>query len=269
MSFLLCFSELTILTIEMFCVIGYNNYEIINFTKSKVKPMSMYHVTEQRKIKEGRGTGTGANYKPWIYVRELKSNGTSSEPIDWTNGRTCQLLSQGEKYLWYYLRWNDSVKNIYEQYPMNLDATNSIALNSGIKPMFNGRRHMTSDFYVEYQDGHFEVFSIKESRRVLEDERTVELQFVEMQYWEQLGIPWHLTYKEDFNQIYVQNIEIVTSFYDIHSVYDVLSCVKHLIAHKIIVVPMYDKLLDICDIYKNNKELIDEYYCHTCRGYIE
>ena len=104
---------------------------------------------------------------------------------------------------------------------------------------------------------------------VLEDERTVELQFVEMQYWEQLGIPWHLTYKEDFNQIYVQNIEIVTSFYDIHSVYDVLSCVKHLIAHKIIVVPMYDKLLDICDIYKNNKELIDEYYCHTCRGYIE
>ena len=253
----------------MFCVIGYNNYEIINFTKSKVKPMSMYHVTEQRKIKEGRGTGTGANYKPWIYVRELKSNGTSSEPIDWTNGRTCQLLSQGEKYLWYYLRWNDSVKNIYEQYPMNLDATNSIALNSGIKPMFNGRRHMTSDFYVEYQDGHFEVFSIKDSRRVLEDERTVELQFVEMQYWEQLGIPWHLTYKEDFNQIYVQNIEIVTSFYDIHSVYDVLSCVKHLIAHKIIVVPMYDKLLDICDIYKNNKELIDEYYCHTCRGSIE
>jgi hypothetical protein len=47
MSFLLYFSELTILTIEMFCVISYNNYEIINFTKSKVKPMSMYHITEQ------------------------------------------------------------------------------------------------------------------------------------------------------------------------------------------------------------------------------
>lgn len=114
--------------------------------------MSIYHVTEERKMRDKRGKGTGADYKPWIYVREIKSDGTSSEPIDWTNGRTCQLLSQGEKYLWYYLRWDDSVKNIYEQYPLNLDATNSIAFNSGIKPMLNGKKHMTTDFYVEYQD---------------------------------------------------------------------------------------------------------------------
>ena len=91
--------------------------------------MSIYHVTEERKMRDKRGKGTGADYKPWIYVREIKSDGTSSEPIDWTNGRTCQLLSQGEKYLWYYLRWDDSVKNIYEQYPLNLDATNSIGYN--------------------------------------------------------------------------------------------------------------------------------------------
>lgn len=129
--------------------------------------MSIYHVTEERKMRDKRGKGTGADYKPWIYVREIKSDGTSSEPIDWTNGRTCQLLSQGEKYLWYYLRWDDSVKNIYEQYPLNLDATNSIAFNSGIKPMLNGKKHMTTDFYVEYQDGHFEAFPLKIPARLL------------------------------------------------------------------------------------------------------
>lgn len=231
--------------------------------------MSIYHVTEERKMRDKRGTGTGANYKPWIYVREIKSDGTSSEPIDWTNGRTCQLLSQGEKYLWYYLRWDDSVKNIYEQYPLDLDATNSIAFNSGIKPMLNGKKHMTTDFYVEYQDGHFEAFSIKDSRQTFENERNIELQFVEMQYWEQMGIPWHLTYKEDYNPIYVQNIEIVTTFYDIASVYDVFSCIKHLIAHKIVKVDLQTKLLNLNEIYKSNKEFIDEYYSHTCRRYIE
>lgn len=227
--------------------------------------MSIYHVTEERKMRDKRGKGTGADYKPWIYVREIKSDGTSSEPIDWTNGRTCQLLSQGEKYLWYYLRWDDSVKNIYEQYPLNLDATNSIAFNSGIKPMLNGKKHMTTDFYVEYQDGHFEAFSIKDSRQTFENKRNIELQFVEMQYWEQMGIPWHLTYKEDYNPIYVQNIEIVTTFYDIASVYDVFSYIKHLIAHKIVKVDLQTKLLNLNEIYKSNKEFIDEYYSHTCR----
>lgn len=32
--------------------------------------MSIYHITEKRKIKEKRGQGVGADYKPWIYVRE-------------------------------------------------------------------------------------------------------------------------------------------------------------------------------------------------------
>ena len=222
--------------------------------------MSMYHVSEQRKIKDKRGQGVGADYKPWIYVREIKSEGTSSEPVDWITGRTCQLLSQGEKYLWYYLRWNDAVKNIYEQYPLDLDTTNNIAINAGIKPMQNGKQHMTTDFYVEYQDGHHEAFSVKDSRSVLDDKRMVELQFVEMQYWEQLGIPWHIVYKEDLDVIYVQNLEIVTTFYNINDVHDVFSYIKYLIAHKHIEVELHQNLLNVNDIYLDNKEFIDENY---------
>ena len=222
--------------------------------------MSIYHITEKRKIKEKRGQGVGADYKPWIYVREVKSDGTSSEPVDWINGRTCQLLSQGEKYLWYYLHWDDSVKNIYEQYPLNLDTTTEIAVNAGIRPMQNGNQHMTTDLYVEYQNGHYEAFSVKDSRKVLNDERTNELQFVEMQYWEQKGIPWHLVFKEDLDAVYVQNLEIVTTFYDINDVHDVFSYIKYLIAHKYIKVDLHRKLLNVNDIYSSDKEHIDESY---------
>lgn len=239
--------------------------------------MSMYHVTEQRKLKEKRGQGIGADYKPWIYVREIKSEGTSSEPVDWTNGRTCQLFSQGEKYLWYYLRWDDRVQNIYEQYPLDLDCTNEIAVKACVKPMQNGSKRMTTDLYVEYTDGHYEAFSVKESRKELDDEREVELQFVEMQYWEQLGVPWHLVFKEDLDAIYVQNIEIVTTFYNINDVYDVFSYIKYLIAHKYIDVDLHQKLLNVNEIYTNNKEFIDENYryciesdnCITYRGYTD
>ncbi len=220
----------------------------------------IYHVTEKRKIKEKRGQGVGADYKPWIYVREVKSEGTSSEPVDWTNGRTCQLLSQGEKYFWYYLRWDDSVKNIYEQYPLDLDITTKIAINAGIKPMQNGNQHMTTDFYVEYQDGHYEAFSVKDSRKVLDDERMTELQFVEMQYWEQVGIPWHLVYKEDLNAVYVQNLEVATTFYSLSDVHDVCSYIKYMIAHKLLETDLKTKLVDYNEIYTNNMELIDEYY---------
>ena len=218
----------------------------------------IYHVTEKRKEKEHRGQGIGVDYKPWIYVREVKSEGTSSEPVDWITGRTYQLLSQGEKYLWYYLRWNDDVLNIYEQYPLDLDKTNAIALASDIKPMQNGKQHMTTDFYVQYTDNHYEAFSVKDSPDALLDERRLELQFIEMQYWEQNGVPWHIVYKTDMNSIYVQNIELVTTFYNPMDVYDIQSYVKYLIAHKVLKTDLKHMIINPVQLYLDNKEQINE-----------
>ena len=220
----------------------------------------IYHISEARKIKEHRGEGIGKDYKPWIYVREIKSEGTSSEPVDWITGRTCQLLSQGEKYLWYYLRWNDAVKNIYEQYPLDLDTTNDISINAGIKPMQNGKQHMTTDLYVEYQDGHYEAFSVKDSRSVLDDERMIELQFIELQYWERLGVPWHIVYKEDLNAEFVKNIEVITTFYHIENVYDIISYTKYLLARKLLETDLHSGIIDINSIYTKNLEDINEQY---------
>ena len=33
-----------------------------------------------RYLKEGRGQGTGADYKPWIYIHDFPSRGISAHP---------------------------------------------------------------------------------------------------------------------------------------------------------------------------------------------
>lgn len=54
----------------------------------------MRKVSLKTKINEKRGTGTCADYKPYIYVSESKSDGTASIITDWKHGRAIQCLSQ-------------------------------------------------------------------------------------------------------------------------------------------------------------------------------
>ena len=67
----------------------------------------MRRKSQKGKFKEHRGTGTGADYKPWIQTGEFGSRGTAANPIDWKTGRQIHLLSQGEVIAWYLLRWDD------------------------------------------------------------------------------------------------------------------------------------------------------------------
>ena len=57
--------------------------------------MAGYTRTE-RLIKEGRGQGTGKDYKPWIHVRDFSSQGKVSRIQGWKSGRAIQCLSSLE-----------------------------------------------------------------------------------------------------------------------------------------------------------------------------
>ena len=46
----------------------------------------MRRKSQKGKFKEHRGTGTGADYKPWIQTGEFGSRGTAANPIDWKTG---------------------------------------------------------------------------------------------------------------------------------------------------------------------------------------
>ncbi|MGQ4650351.1 hypothetical protein [Lyngbya aestuarii] len=88
----------------------------------------------ERYLKEGRGQGSGKDYKPWHRVREVPSKGRSSRPPSWKTNREHHLLSDNETRLFYLFEWSDAVTDIREQYPLlDLELAMSIAEEMGIK----------------------------------------------------------------------------------------------------------------------------------------
>lgn len=221
-------------------------------------------ISEEGKLKENRGKGTKASYKPWNKIREINSLGVSTSFPDWKHGRMVELLSRGELAYYLLLRWNDNVDDIREQFPLNLKITNSIAKQLGFRAMHKGNKRMTTDMVLTMADGSLAAISIKSSREDFKkNERTIELQMIEYYYWKSLGIPWTVLYKEDVNPIEVENIMDVVSYYNMTKVPDEIGLVKYLIAHKYIIVDMkmhidYKQLINAL---KEEKDIWMKYSC--------
>jgi hypothetical protein len=71
-----------------------------------------------RRIKEGRGQGTGAEYTPWLYVQDVPSNGLAHRIKGWKTKREHHFFSTLERDYFYVLEWSPFVIDIREQYPL-------------------------------------------------------------------------------------------------------------------------------------------------------
>lgn len=205
-------------------------------------------ISEETKKKHGRGKGTGADYKPWIYTNEFNSLGTVSNPVDYKTGRVMQLMSMGENKFYYLLRWDDNVLDIREQFPLNLKDTLKISEDLHVRHPKNNSTRMTSDFLVDYADGLQKVFSVKYSRNDLDDRRTSEKLEIEARYWKNHGVPFEIVFSEDMDIDTVTNIRLVTEYYDIRNVFDQDSYIKHLIATKQLNIPVDQGLLNFKEL---------------------
>lgn len=211
-------------------------------------------ISEEGKLKEMRGTGHGASYKPWIKIREINSSGTASSFPDWKHGRMIELLSQAELWFYHVLRWNDDVEDIREQFPLDLDETTEIARNIGFRPAMNGMKRMTTDLLVTMKDGTEAAFSVKASRDdIRNNRRAMELQMIEMEYWKRKGIRWGMLFKEDLDVQMIRNIMDAVTCYEASRVHDEFSLIRHLIANKLIIVDM-GKPIEYVRILKELKE---------------
>lgn len=204
----------------------------------------MPKITEEGKLRQGRGTGTGVDYKPWIFAHEVNSAGTASVVIDFKTGRDVHLLSQGEVYYYYLLRWDDTVEDIREQFPLDLKRTLEVADILGIKHPHNRSTRITTDLLVTRVDGSLEAYSIKSDKSVLDNPRTIEKLRLEQAYWETQGVTFYIRFKEDVNKILVQNIIDVVSCYDIKRVQTTQDMIRYQIAHKILTPDLKKQLLD-------------------------
>ena len=115
----------------------------------------MREISTKTKLKQHRGEGEGASYVPWIFTREIKGNsGTSTILNDWKHGRQVHLLSQGELWAYYILRWRDDVIDIREQFPLDIKRTIAIADMLNVKHPMDRDHYMTTDLLVTYLHGN-------------------------------------------------------------------------------------------------------------------
>ena len=196
------------------------------------------HISDETKLRKGRGRGVEADYIPWIFCREFNSMGTATSMPDWKHGRMIQCLSQAERWFYYKLRWSDDVNDIREQFPLlPLSETTEIASSFNVQGSFHNQKVMTTDFLITKADGENVALTIKAGRADVTP-RVNELLNIEREYWRRRGVKYFIGYKEDLNPEEIMNIRYAVACYAEDGVFDDISLARHLVARKIIKVNM-------------------------------
>jgi len=174
-----------------------------------------YAMDEQkiaRFCKQGRGTGTGADYKPWLTIQDVPSNGLSSRVPSLKSPRLHHCLSNEESKACHLYAWADHVTDIREQFPLDRELTREIAAQMKIQHPRDTETKvdivMTTDFLINLNVGQSEKViarSIKLAKD-LEDQRTLEKQEIERRYWEIKGEEWGLITERQLPEVRCQNL---------------------------------------------------------------
>lgn len=166
-----------------------------------------------RWIKAGYGQGEGAKYKPFLYVRDVPSKGTSTMVNSKVTGRTHHYLSRQEYREHLLAEYDKSVIDIREQYALlPLEETYQTAQRLGIKhPIYPGTRTlavMTTDLLLSINrpDG-IELIAISVKLESDLTARNLEKLLIEKIYWNARGIQWRLATDKNRDEIRATNLD--------------------------------------------------------------
>lgn len=175
-----------------------------------------------KKIKEGRGIGTGDEYKPWIKIQDVPSPGRSSRFKGIITERQHETLSDMERNYLNILEYSDFIVDVKEQYPLlPQEETLIIAKELGIEhPKVPGTGDyivMTTDFLISLQQNEqlIDVARTIKSKHDLLNKRIIEKFEIERIYWNRKGVSWSIVTEADINKTIAENIMFFNSYYDI------------------------------------------------------
>lgn len=165
--------------------------------------------------KEGRGQGSGANYRPWLTIQDVPSTGRRARVFTPLTGREHHLMSDVETAVFFVLHWNDDVLDLREQIPLDRAETRRIAAELGVPHPKD--RHtdvdivMTLDQLVDVRttSGTLCVPVSCKTFEDLEDRRTLEKLEIERRYCQKRWGEWRLMTDRDYSKQYVQNLRWV------------------------------------------------------------
>lgn len=168
-----------------------------------------------KRIKDGRGQGMGKDYQPWLTIQNVPSRGVSHRIYSHKTQRVHHLLSNLELYVFLILDWSNSVQDIREQFPLNIDDTREICLEHGLRhsSIQGSDQVMTSDFLIDVNDKKKPQFAIQvKPLKELIKERTIEKLEIERRYWELKGIPWSIVTEQNIPTTARKNLEWLSPF---------------------------------------------------------
>ncbi|KDR94351.1 TnsA endonuclease N terminal [Peptoclostridium litorale DSM 5388] len=166
----------------------------------------------ERMIKEGRGQGSGADYKPWITIQDIASKGRSTRIKGIKTKRQHEFLSDMETNFFFLMEFSDRVSDIREQYPLLLlEETLFIAEKLGIKHPTDPKTRMpivvTTDFLITIQDHNGQRLiarTIKEKQKL--SKRTLDKFEIERRYWQKRGVYWGIVTEDEIDKVKANNI---------------------------------------------------------------
>ncbi len=177
------------------------------------------------KLKAGFGQGTGADYRPWLTVREVPSQGRSTRVKGLKTDREQVFLSDNERGNFYQLQWMQDVTDIREQFPLPLAKTIDLAARLGIRhPKDNKTKEylvMTTDLVVTKADGRTLAFACKwesEINNPRRMKRILEKLEIERKYWTDLGASWKILTEKTPPKALVKNLMFVRDAYSLEGV---------------------------------------------------
>lgn len=174
-------------------------------------------------LKEGRGSGVGSDYKPWLNIQDVSSLGRSTRLKGIKTGRQHEFLSDLERNYFYISEYSDFVVDIREQFPLlPLEDTIVIADELGIKhptdPKTKEPIVMTTDFLltIDRGQGVFEAARTIKMKDELLKERILEKFEIEREYWQRRDIDWGIVTEEEISKTMARNISYIHNYFDIH-----------------------------------------------------
>lgn len=170
--------------------------------------------------KDGRGCGRGANYKPWLRIQDVPSQGLVTRLSGWKTGRIHHLLSKLELSYFFSLEWASEVIDIREQFPLDIEETLAIAKHLGIAhPIDRKTKYphiMTTDFVVTTKPSVNITDQARTTKYVKDlSERQMELFELERMYWTSRAITWGIVTEDNIDFTLSENVKWVHPYRDI------------------------------------------------------
>jgi len=174
-----------------------------------------------KRLKQGRGQGRGADYQPYLRVQDVPSQGLATRIRGWKTGREHHFLSLLECHYFFLLEWSPLIVDIREQFPLDLDETRAIAADLGIRHPTDPRTRepvvMTTDFVntIRRPIGVIEHARTLKYAKDLANSRVMEKFEIERVYWTAREVDWGIVTELDIDSAVVENIKWAHPFHDI------------------------------------------------------